>query len=535
MTRFSPPPGAVSRIGAERALVLAPHFDDEVLGCGGLLCRLTGSGAAVRVLFLSDGSGGVEEVGDRPAYAQRRRQEAGAVAQRLGIEPFGELGLPDGGLIDHVPEIAESVGDELSSFRPDLLLLPSPTEVTGDHRAAFLAVHEVLSPLRPQDQRYETAAPLRVLLYEINRLLHPDVLIDVGDHLDDIEALVGLYESQAELHDYAAAAVGLRRYRTLSLPPGVRAAEAYRALQLDDFTTRSRMELAEYLGGIVDPPPPPAGPLVSVILRTRDRPRKLADAVASIARSTYRAVEVVVVNDGGKPPSLPADFPFPIVLRERRETAGQVAAANEGLDAASGDYVCFLDDDDLFFPEHLAALVDRTLETARPVVYSDAAVGVYERAQDGEWHCVERRLPYSRDFDGTRLLVDNYIPFNTVLVERELANAIGPFDESLPFFEDWDFLIRLSARTPFEHLRQVTCEYRHFRDDTTHLFGSDPHQRADFRDGRARIYAKHADRLGPRELADAIIDLRGETSEHAERCRSLLAELRRLRAHSEDG
>src|SRR6185503_20050877 len=52
------PPGATERVRAASALVLAPHYDDEVLGCGGLLAQLAAAGAAVRELFLTDGDGG---------------------------------------------------------------------------------------------------------------------------------------------------------------------------------------------------------------------------------------------------------------------------------------------------------------------------------------------------------------------------------------------------------------------------------------------------------------------------------------------
>jgi hypothetical protein len=61
-----------------------------------------------------------------------------------------------------------------------------------------------------------------------------------------------------------------------------------------------------------------------------------------------------------------------------------------------------------------------------PVV-SDAAVGVYELGPEG-WQRVERRLPYSRDFDPDLLALDNYIPFNTLLMRRDLVREAGPFD-----------------------------------------------------------------------------------------------------------
>ena len=106
------------------------------------------------------------------------------------------------------------------------------------------------------------------------------------------------------------------------------------------------------------------------------------------------------------------------------------------------------------------------------VAYTDAAVGIYELDAETGWRCVERRLPYSRDFDPDRLLVDNYIPFNTLLIERDLFAEVGPFDGAFAFFEDWDFLIRLARRAVLHHLPRVTCEYRHFRGAGHHVWAS---------------------------------------------------------------
>src|SRR6185295_5269351 len=103
-------------------------------------------------------------------------------------------------------------------------------------------------------------------------------------------------------------------------------------------------------------------------------------------------------------------------------------------------------------------------------------------------------------FDPDVLLIDNYIPFNTVLIERALLAEVGPLDDSLPFFEDWDLLIRLAARTRFQHLARVTCEYRHFRGGSDHIFGERPRERADFLAMKAKVLAKHAERLRPEAL-----------------------------------
>ena len=166
----------------------------------------------------------------------------------------------------------------------------------------------------------------------------------------------------------------------------------------------------------------------------------------------------MLVNDGGDPPPVPDDYPLPVVRVDLAENRGRAARGRgrrrRGHAATS-------------WPSWTTTTWPRP-STWRPwpawsrragvrVAYTDAAVAVYELGEPGwipgGWVCRERRLPYSRDFDPDVLLVDNYIPFNTLLIERRLFAEVGPFDPALPFFEDWDFLIRLSALTPFHHLR----------------------------------------------------------------------------------
>ncbi|MFP3939297.1 MAG: PIG-L family deacetylase [Thermoanaerobaculia bacterium] len=571
------PPGETSRIDARRVLVVAPHHDDEVLGCGGLLAQLAAPGARIRVLFLTDGAAGAGSPGeadDALAYTARRRAESARALEALGVAEAdaGEhLDLPDGNLAGHADRAAEAIRRALVDLEPDLLLAPSPLEVTADHRAAFAAVHRVLHPLRQtpgdgsDDPLPRIARDLDVLLYEVNHPGYPDVLVDVSREVPRIEAAMACYASQQEVHDYLAAGLGLRSFRTLSLPrhreaapsggpssrgaEPVRAAEGYRRLSTEDFATRGPAELVRWLGGVPELLEVREGPPVSVIVRTRDRPSLLAEALESLAAGTYRRVEVVLVNDGGAPPEPPADYPLALRRVDLPENRGRASAANAGLAAASGAYVAFLDDDDLAGPEHLASLAASAAEARLPAVYSDAAVVTYalDGGAPGEpagWREVERRLPYSRDFDLDLLLLDNYIPFNTLLVERELLlglapdrDSAGPFDPDLPFFEDWDLLIRLGARHPLHHLRRVTCEYRHFRGASHHALGGSPRERADFLEVKARVLAKHAGLLGPDRLARAVDSLRAEAVELAEEAsaaRSEVSGARRERSRVED-
>jgi len=538
MSQTLQPPGQTEWVHAASALVVAPHFDDEVLGCGGLLAQLTAAGAAVRVLFLSDGGGGTSEIPDRDAYRRRRREEAAQAGAALGLAGSDELDLPDGALDQYLQEIEQSLSRALLTLRPELLLVPSPLEVSRDHRAAFAAVHHLLATLRPgaDPAGQPPWAGLRVLLYEVNHPAYPDLLVDVTAEAPRIEAAMACYASQEERHGYLGASLGLRRFRTLTLSAGsgiAGIAEGYRRLAVADFATRSPAQLVRHLGGVPELLAVHEGPRISVVVRTRDRPELLAEALASLAQGTYRKAEVVLVNDGGAPPAVPDGYPLPVIRVDLPESRGRAAAAQAGVEAAGGDYVAFLDDDDLAAPEHLATLAGLVGAAGVRVAYTDAAVGVYELDAGGPssgWVCRERRLPYSRDFDPDLLLLDNYIPFNTLLIERRLLAEIGPLDPSLPFFEDWDLLIRLAARTPFHHLARVTCEYRHFRGAGHHIFGERPRERGDFLAVKERVLAKHAALLTHAALARAVDRLRFdvvETLESRDAARREAAELHR--------
>jgi len=503
------PPGTTAEILSRETLVIAPHPDDEVLGCGGLVAGLAAAGTSVRVVFLSDGGGGEEPIEDRPAYAAARRGEAREAAERLGIAEVEHLDLPDGRLEQSLPELVEALQQRLSVRPPDLLLVPSPAERSADHRAAFAALHRLLAPLRDGDPLLASLRPLRILAYEVNGPLVPDLLIDVSDRVEAIARAMAAYATQEARHPYLEAALGLRRFRTLTLGPDVAAAEGYRELAVDDFRTRGPAALATELGGGPEVAEVRGWPEVSVVVRTVDRPALLAEALASLAASSYRRLEVVVVNDGGAPPEVPAGFPFAVRRLDLAPRRGRGGAANAGIGAATGSHVAFLDDDDLVEPEHFEVLAGLVSAAGVRVAYTDAAVGVYELDPEGGWRCAERRIPYSRDFDPELLALDNYIPFNTLLVERALLGAAGPVDESLPFFEDWELLVRLSGLARFHHLPRVTCEYRHFRGGGQ-IFGESPAERADFLEVKARVIARHRERLSPPALARVTASLRGE-------------------------
>ncbi|MBA4243163.1 MAG: glycosyl transferase [Pseudomonas sp.] len=200
-------------------------------------------------------------------------------------------------------------------------------------------------------------------------------------------------------------------------------------------------------------------PLFSIILTTYNRPDLLRDALASVGSQTLRDFEVILINDNGEPVEyLLADYDFPITYIRQGRNKGLSAARNAGLALARGRYVVYLDDDDIYLPNHLAVLAEAFEQHPGSVIYTGAEY-VNEKLEGGKRIELGRGQPFRHEaFDRDRLFTQNYIPVNTWAHPREMLAAVGEFDTGLAAFEDWDMLLRLASRYPFVHVPTVTSE-----------------------------------------------------------------------------
>ncbi|MDM9593116.1 glycosyltransferase [Pseudomonas guariconensis] len=236
-----------------------------------------------------------------------------------------------------------------------------------------------------------------------------------------------------------------------------------------------------------------APPLFSVILTTFNRPRLLADALDSVARQTCQDFEVILVNDKGTPVETLLDsYPFDSTYLYQGRNQGPAAARNAAYRLARGRYVVYLDDDDLYLPHHLQTLAQAIESHPGEVVYTDA-VFVTETLENEVRIEQRREQRYRHDaFSRERLFYNNYIPVNTFACPRALIGAVGGFDELLPAFEDWDFLMRLALRANLRHVRCETVEAR------MRVAVTEPGRRSQqaFKDYPAlhqQLYARHGD------------------------------------------
>ena len=204
-------------------------------------------------------------------------------------------------------------------------------------------------------------------------------------------------------------------------------------------------------------PPAPGGALVSVIVRSMDRP-SLGAALDSVVLQTHRPIELVIVNALGQEhrpiPARCGGLPVVAVAASDGRPLMRAQAANRGLDAASGPFVLFLDDDDLLLPDHLSRLTG-TLQSQpdAPAAYADVAQGRFEAGLWQPLHCFEA------SFDPIRLLFENYLPIHGVLFRRTLPGARPRFDETFDLFEDWDFWLQMAAHGAFAHVPGVSARY----------------------------------------------------------------------------
>lgn len=201
-------------------------------------------------------------------------------------------------------------------------------------------------------------------------------------------------------------------------------------------------------------------PLVSVIMPTFNREVLLVEAVDSVLRQSYPHWELVIVDDGSVDNTA-------AIIKERygndsrikylhQPNQGQSVARNNGVEFSSGEYVAFLDSDNLWEEHRLREGVNvLTHNSEIGLCYADV---IYIDAKGDEIHRVN--MPRHSGFVFPKLIVDNFVSMNTVMVRRSVLPSSRPFNQANRLDEDYELWLDMSVKNQYFYIPQYLARYR---------------------------------------------------------------------------
>jgi glycosyltransferase involved in cell wall biosynthesis len=202
--------------------------------------------------------------------------------------------------------------------------------------------------------------------------------------------------------------------------------------------------------------------MVSVLIPTYNRREYLPVALASAVGQDYEKIEILVIRDGGEDISdiVNSFSDERIVFLNRDENRGIPYTLNEGLTRAKGKYICYLGDDDLYYPHHVSTLVNALEnQTDCLAAYSDLYRTYCRTGIDGEREVLSKVVEISRDYDRFLMLHFNHVLHVSLMHRRDLIEKTGLYNENLNVLIDWDLNRRMSFFTDFLHVHEITGEF----------------------------------------------------------------------------
>jgi len=190
-----------------KILVIAPHSDDEVFGCGGTLALLQQQGCDLKVVIMTDGGqGDPKGYSDGEVVAVRQRESIAALGL-LGIDDVMFLGEADGDF-RYSPAVADQLISIMDDFAADWLFSPSVLDYHRDHIAVSLSVLNVWQ---------QRGCRERVFLYEIWQTVPATWVVDISSVFALKQQAVQCYQLPLKYNDYLTVVRGLAQYRSLNL------------------------------------------------------------------------------------------------------------------------------------------------------------------------------------------------------------------------------------------------------------------------------------------------------------------------------
>jgi len=217
-------------------------------------------------------------------------------------------------------------------------------------------------------------------------------------------------------------------------------------------------------------------PTFSVVIPVYNLERYVMEAIQSALSQTRPADEVIVVDDGSTDNSPEVIASFADRIKSiMQENSGVSVTRNKGIEAASGDWICFLDGDDRWKAHHLETVEKAIKDNPDAgMVFSDAIV-IGENGKE-----IKKKLSPDPGPDPfVSLLLRNTITTSACCVKKRIIEKNGGFLKSLKGMEDWDLWLRIAREHEVAHIPQITIDYRKQEMSLVHTRGRGKGMRED--------------------------------------------------------
>lgn len=205
---------------------------------------------------------------------------------------------------------------------------------------------------------------------------------------------------------------------------------------------------------------------ISVIMATYNRAKLICEAISSVYAQNYPNIELIVVDDGSTDNTSEVLSPWLgrddfIFLQQANQ--GQPAAQNLALTRASGEFICFLDSDNIWLPGKLERQLQFMAEHPEvDILYGDLITIDGEGRETGR-----HNMPRHSGRIYRELLKDNCVSGNTAMMRRHCLDRCGPFDASVRVAADFEMWLRYSPHCTFHYLPEFFAKYRVFPDQVS--------------------------------------------------------------------
>ncbi len=215
-------------------------------------------------------------------------------------------------------------------------------------------------------------------------------------------------------------------------------------------------------------------PKVSVIIPTYNRSHYVGEAIDSVLGQTFKDLEIIIVDDGSTDNTKQVLKNYASRIQYIfQEKKGRAEARNQGMMAAKGEYITFLDDDDIWWPNKLQ----------KQIIFLDAhphigLVHTFTEVVDEEGRLLEKetgsrlklykkamRIGYT--YEGMSQLCVMFI--STVMVRKECLGKVGLFDSRTESFEDWDFYLRFALKYRIDTIPEPLVKSRIHQKQSTRV------------------------------------------------------------------